>query len=99
MVGNGVGLGSVGWCKQPTHMDRDVSTFLFGAYIVLTFFEVHHPVRGIFQSKSLKKVVRPAGFEPTAPRLGIWCSILLSYGRPALPFRARVAIWQSADFS
>lgn len=22
----------------------------------------------------------PAGFEPTAPRLGIWCSILLSYG-------------------
>lgn len=22
----------------------------------------------------------PAGFEPTAPRLGIWCSIRLSYG-------------------
>lgn len=21
----------------------------------------------------------PAGFEPAAPRLGIWCSILLSY--------------------
>ena len=25
-------------------------------------------------------VASPAGFEPTAPRLGIWCSILLSYG-------------------
>ena len=28
-------------------------------------------------------MVRPTGFEPMAPRLGIWCSILLSYGRPA----------------
>src|SRR3546814_7513441 len=26
-------------------------------------------------------MVRPTGFEPVAPRLGIWCSILLSYGR------------------
>ena len=26
-------------------------------------------------------LVRPTGFEPVAPRLGIWCSILLSYGR------------------
>ncbi len=26
------------------------------------------------------KVVSPAGFEPTAPGLGILCSILLSYG-------------------
>lgn len=26
-------------------------------------------------------VVRPAGFEPATPRLGIWRSILLSYGR------------------
>ncbi len=26
-------------------------------------------------------MVRPAGFEPTAPGLGILCSILLSYGR------------------
>ncbi len=25
-------------------------------------------------------VVSPARFERTAPRLGIWCSILLSYG-------------------
>jgi hypothetical protein len=30
------------------------------------------------------EMVRPTGFEPMAPRLGIWCSILLSYGRPAL---------------
>ncbi len=29
-------------------------------------------------------VVRPAGFEPAAPRLGIWRSILLSYGRKRL---------------
>ncbi len=28
------------------------------------------------------EVVHPAGFEPTAPRLGIWCSIRLSYGCP-----------------
>jgi hypothetical protein len=26
-------------------------------------------------------MARPAGFEPATPRLGIWCSILLSYGR------------------
>ena len=33
--------------------------------------------------------MRPTGFEPMAPRLGIWCSIRLSYGRasenPRLP--------------
>ncbi len=31
----------------------------------------------------------PAGFEPTAPRLGIWCSILLSYedgSTPSFPY-------------
>ena len=27
------------------------------------------------------KMARPRGFEPLAPRLGIWCSIRLSYGR------------------
>ena len=26
-------------------------------------------------------MVRTTGFEPVTPRLGIWCSILLSYGR------------------
>lgn len=25
-------------------------------------------------------MVGPAGFEPSTPRLGIWCSIQLSYG-------------------
>ncbi len=30
----------------------------------------------------LDLLVFPAGFEPTAPRLGIWCSIRLSYGNP-----------------
>ena len=30
----------------------------------------------------MREMVRPTGFEPMAPRLGIWCSILLSYGRP-----------------
>lgn len=39
-------------------------------------------IRDFFLQKILKeKMVRPAGFEPTAPRLGILCSILLSYGR------------------
>lgn len=33
---------------------------------------------------AIKKLVRPTGFEPVAPRLGIWCSILLSYGRVGL---------------
>jgi hypothetical protein len=28
----------------------------------------------------LHRVATPTGFEPVAPRLGIWCSILLSYG-------------------
>ena len=32
-------------------------------------------------SNPLFLLVRPTGFEPVAPRLGIWCSILLSYGR------------------
>lgn len=31
------------------------------------------------------KMVRPAGFEPATPRLGIWCSILLSYERNQCP--------------
>src|SRR5262245_32890328 len=26
------------------------------------------------------KMATPTGFEPVTPRLGIWCSILLSYG-------------------
>ena len=30
--------------------------------------------------KLLIWLASPAGFEPTAPRLGIWCSIRLSYG-------------------
>ena len=30
-------------------------------------------------------MVRPAGFEPTTPGLGILCSILLSYGRIVAP--------------
>ena len=29
-------------------------------------------------------LVTPTGFEPVAPRLGIWCSILLSYGVTAV---------------
>lgn len=30
------------------------------------------------------KVVFSAGFEPTTPRLGIWCSIQLSYENKSL---------------
>jgi hypothetical protein len=37
---------------------------------------------------SLRKMVHPTGFEPVAPRLGILCSILLSYGCPFPPVRA-----------
>lgn len=33
-----------------------------------------------------EKLASPAGFEPAAPRLGIWCSILLSYGEAAGAF-------------
>jgi hypothetical protein len=32
-----------------------------------------------------RALVFPAGFEPTAPRLGIWCSIQLSYGNETKP--------------
>src|SRR5262249_19113139 len=30
--------------------------------------------------KRLKLLATPTGFEPVTPRLGIWCSIHLSYG-------------------
>ena len=30
--------------------------------------------------RDASKMVIPTGFEPVTPRLGIWCSILLSYG-------------------
>lgn len=35
-------------------------------------------------------MVFPAGFEPTAPELGILCSILLSYGNTQRPFYIRM---------
>lgn len=40
----------------------------------------------------VQRLVRPAGFEPTAPRLGIWCSILLSYGRTRPPYGAALPL-------
>lgn len=36
-------------------------------------------------------LVRPAGFEPTTPRLGIWCSIRLSYGRTGFDYTSFAA--------
>ena len=40
------------------------------------------PVRSVshVSGPDNQKVASPAGFEPTTPRLGIWCSIQLSYG-------------------
>lgn len=34
----------------------------------------------LFSTAHLKSLVIPMRFERMAPRLGIWCSILLSYG-------------------
>lgn len=37
--------------------------------------------KALYDLSGHKKVlVHPTGFEPMAPRLGIWCSIRLSYG-------------------
>ena len=35
----------------------------------------------LLEKKKRRYLARPTGFEPVAPRLGILCSILLSYGR------------------
>ena len=43
----------------------------------LHLFKVHRSERRALAENG---VATPAGFEPTAPRLGIWCSIRLSYG-------------------
>ncbi|MFM2128883.1 MAG: hypothetical protein RL477_429 [Pseudomonadota bacterium] len=37
------------------------------------------------------KMASPAGFEPTAPGLGILCSIQLSYGDPAVLYHGHAA--------
>ena len=42
-------------------------------------------IGGNRSSQFCSEMARPTGFEPMAPRLGIWCSILLSYGRPPAP--------------
>ena len=44
--------------------------------------DLKEPSLQIGNQRICEKMVRPTGFEPMAPRLGIWCSILLSYGRP-----------------
>jgi hypothetical protein len=41
------------------------------------------PVRKREATKFCTKMATPAGFEPATPRLGIWCSIQLSYGASA----------------
>src|SRR5208282_2485448 len=47
-----------------------------GACQVIAFFAL----RKIgFAPKPLILLASPTGFEPVTPRLGIWCSILLSY--------------------
>ena len=38
----------------------------------------------------LSSLATPAGFEPATPRLGIWCSIQLSYGACRPETHARI---------
>ena len=46
-------------------------------------------------SKKLYKLVTPTGFEPVTPRLGIWCSIHLSYG--AVPRNSLAHLFTSLE--
>ena len=56
---------------------------LFGSPLVPKVSKMQVAACGKMRRSGLGEVVvRPTGFEPMAPRLGIWCSILLSYGRP-----------------
>lgn len=44
--------------------------------------EISLPFKALKEISGHKNgMARPTGFEPVAPRLGIWCSIRLSYGR------------------
>ncbi len=54
----------------------EANLFFFGAYTVPIFVKC---VLGNVWLKPLILLASPTGFEPVTPRLGIWCSILLSY--------------------
>ena len=62
------------FAERPTYSPKD------GVRSVLTSspFRILSDLKG-----GMEAMVHPTGFEPVAPRLGIWCSILLSYGCPA----------------
>ena len=43
----------------------------------------HRLIGSILFSNGSMEMARPKGFEPLTPRFVVWCSIQLSYGRPA----------------
>src|SRR4051812_7073687 len=65
---------------------RDLSLALWHLELRLQRTALQWPMARFVRAGIRIDMVSPAGFEPTAPRLGIWCSILLSYGDMRPPY-------------